>query len=493
MPSRITIAISNVRFAATLTAALLLNMALVGFGHAAEPASQLAAAGPKSQLSHVADSKSPPAHAADLKSPLAQLDLKDGDGIVFYGDSITHQRLFTQYIADYFYTRFPHMRIRLHNAGVSGSVAWEALTRFDRDVAAYKPKYVMVLLGMNDGNHVPFDQAIFTTYRQDMTTIFQKIQGIGAMPIIMTPTMFDARVRRAKRPHANPENTSMYNAVLAYYGAWLREVATEQGFGFVDMWAPMNDIVVERRKSDPKFNLVPDAVHPGPAGHMVMAMSIIHDLDLPQQVSDIRISLNADAKHEVDASGGKLSDLQRSNEGIEFTWQANCLPWVVPDEAQIGAQLTDLGYRVNQEAVEIHGLAPGNYTLTIDGHEVGTYDSVDLEHHIELQENAKTPQYQQALAVAALSKQQNEGPIDALRYEWWNFQDYVDALRDVKEHPDNAKSKVALASATKKISGMDDRIAKDDAAAKIFEDKIFKINAPTAHKYALVRKTAKSG
>ena len=60
------------------------------------------------------------AHPSDLKSPLARLDLKDGDGIVFFGDSITHQRLYTQYVEDYFYTRFPHMRLRLHNAGVSG-------------------------------------------------------------------------------------------------------------------------------------------------------------------------------------------------------------------------------------------------------------------------------------------------------------------------------------------------------------------------------------
>src|SRR5438132_13131359 len=56
------------------------------------------------------------ARAGDLKSPLAGLDLKDGDGIVFFGDSITHQRLYTQYLADYFYTRFPHLRLRLHNA-----------------------------------------------------------------------------------------------------------------------------------------------------------------------------------------------------------------------------------------------------------------------------------------------------------------------------------------------------------------------------------------
>ena len=58
----------------------------------------------------------------DLKSPMTKLDFKNGDNIVFFGDSITHQRLYTQYVEDYFYTRFPNMRLRLHNAGVSEDV-----------------------------------------------------------------------------------------------------------------------------------------------------------------------------------------------------------------------------------------------------------------------------------------------------------------------------------------------------------------------------------
>lgn len=47
-----------------------------------------------------------------------ELDLQDGDSIVFLGDSITHQCLFTQYVEDYFYTRLPGLKLRVHNAGV---------------------------------------------------------------------------------------------------------------------------------------------------------------------------------------------------------------------------------------------------------------------------------------------------------------------------------------------------------------------------------------
>src|SRR5512143_590261 len=87
------------------------------------------------------------ASAQEFKAPLARLDLSAGDTVVFLGDSITHQCLYTQYVEDYYYTRFPGLKIKFHNAGVGGARARDALDRFDRDVAAYKPKYVTVLLG----------------------------------------------------------------------------------------------------------------------------------------------------------------------------------------------------------------------------------------------------------------------------------------------------------------------------------------------------------
>ncbi len=121
------------------------------------------------------------------------IDLQDGDSLVFLGDSITHQRLYTQYVEDFFYTRFPERRIHFHNAGIGGARAWDALQRMSRDVAAYKPRYVTVLLGMNDGSYKPFDPAVFDTYSSDMQQVIAGIREIGAQPILMSPTMFDAR------------------------------------------------------------------------------------------------------------------------------------------------------------------------------------------------------------------------------------------------------------------------------------------------------------
>ncbi len=72
-----------------------------------------------------------PAMADELPAPVTKLDLQDGDTLVFLGDSITHQCLYTQYVEDYFYTRYPKLRIKFHNAGVGEpkpSMHWPVLT-----------------------------------------------------------------------------------------------------------------------------------------------------------------------------------------------------------------------------------------------------------------------------------------------------------------------------------------------------------------------------
>jgi len=46
--------------------------------------------------------------------------LKDGDTVVFYGDSITAQRLYSKDVEEFLLTRYPALHVRFVNAGVPG-------------------------------------------------------------------------------------------------------------------------------------------------------------------------------------------------------------------------------------------------------------------------------------------------------------------------------------------------------------------------------------
>ena len=429
------------------------------------------------------------------KLPLAKLKLKSGDSIVFLGDSITHQCLYTQYVEDFFYTRYPKLNLKIRNAGVGGAKAWDALQRFDLDVKAYNPKYVMILLGMNDGQYQPFDSGIFETYQTDMTALIDKVKLIKkATPILMAPTMYDSRAGRAmaKLRQRTKEARELYNSVLAYYGSWLREIAVEGGHGFVDMYSPLNNLTLAERKRDANFTLIKDAIHPDAPGQVVMAFVIIQDLGLQAPLSNIKLVLDANGKlAEKKVSGGKLANWKSTGSSVEFTWTADSLPWVLPEEAQQGVALTKLAHLANREALEIDGLPPGSYELSIKGdgiaaYEVGPYDSTVLARQIELQSNHKTPQYQQALNVAELNKERNV-EIKKIRDGWRVAQAWARKAEQFKSTPDDAKLKedvegLKLKWATAKKAAIGFQTKADELEAKIR-----KINQPKSLKYSLKR------
>ena len=50
--------------------------------------------------------------------------IRDGDRVVFLGDSITEQRLYTTYIEAYALTRHPNWKLKFRNVGWGGDTAW---------------------------------------------------------------------------------------------------------------------------------------------------------------------------------------------------------------------------------------------------------------------------------------------------------------------------------------------------------------------------------
>jgi hypothetical protein len=142
---------------------------------------------------------------------------------------------------------------------------------------------------------------------------------------------------------------------------------------------------------------------------------------------------------------------------------------------------------LSREAVEVHGLPPGQYQLLIDGQPVGTYTSVALQRHIELQENAKTPQYQQALAVATLNKQRNDEAVRPLRNLWRDVKLHRINSARLKANPDDEKLQQGMAALEKNIGNLDEKIAALEEKARSFEERIYQANVPVQRQYRLVR------
>ncbi len=423
---------------------------------------------------------SPAPVAPTAFAPIApRVDLKNGDTLVFLGDSITHQCLYTQYVEDYFYTRYPERRIHFHNAGVGGDTAQNALDRFEEDVAAYKPNVVTILLGMNDGGYKGFDQTTFDRYQTGMTSVLDKIKELGAAAVPITPTMHDARAARLRNKPSEPRDT-YYNGVLALYGAWLREMAQQRGLGFADMYTPLNQITVEERRAKPDWTMIPDAVHPGATGQFVMATALISDMATKSQVSNIVIS-EKDGKWTASATGAKVSELSTTGK-VSFTAKATALPWVVPTDAEEGYKLTHAGHKMSNEKVTVRNLSPGTYEMSIDGTPIGKWTDGQLAFGVELEENKATPQYQQALKVAELNQRRNREGYAKVRDEYARLKGARNKMNKAVGTPEETAAKNEFVAYH---TAMQERVKSLLETARTLEDEIYTVNQPAPHKYEL--------
>ncbi|MDV6029144.1 MAG: SGNH/GDSL hydrolase family protein [Phycisphaera sp. RhM] len=430
-----------------------------------------------------------PSLAQSTPIQVGEASLQSGDAVVFLGDSITHQRLYTQYIEDFFITRFPSVPLKFHNAGIGGDKAWDALQRLDRDVLSKNPKLVTILLGMNDGRYQAFDHEIFRTYETDMTELLDRLQAAGTTVSPITPTMFDAVAARANLKKRPREESALrqYNAVLAYFGTWLRDEADRRGMRSIDMFGPLNHLTRVARQDDPQFTFIKDAVHPGTDGQLIMAQAWLENLGMQSAVSDITLVPTKNG-YRARATGGEVSELAGADGSIEFTFLAESLPWVTPDDTQVAAKMLKLDHKFSREGFQVHGLAPGKYTLSIDGTPIGEFTHTQLAAHIELQRFPSTPQSVQAAKVVAMNKARNESTIGELRSHWYTARNLARDRRSLAQAGDDA-TRTALekkvAAGEQKMEGFEEKLAALEQKADEELAAIYAAAKPVPHRYVL--------
>src|SRR5579863_6040964 len=165
--------------------------------------------------------------------------LHDGDTVVFFGDSITNQRLYTVFTETFVLTRFPRMRVAFVHSGwsgdrVTGGFNGSIDVRLDRDVFAYRPTVITVMLGMNDAEYRPYDDGIFNIFANGYRHILDRIQS--AAPQARITLLETSPYDDVTRP---PEFAGGYNSVLLRYGEFVRDFARKRQVAVADLNAPV--------------------------------------------------------------------------------------------------------------------------------------------------------------------------------------------------------------------------------------------------------------
>jgi len=334
--------------------------------------------------------------------------IKDGDRVVFYGDSITDQRLYTTFTETFVLTRFPQMRVEFIHSGwggdrVTGGGGGPIEVRLNRDVIIYRPTVITVMLGMNDGRYRAFDQDTFNTYSAGYEKMVQTLRAAlpAARMTLIQPSPYDDVTR-------DPGFEGGYNAVLVRYGQFIKELAQRQGLDVADLNTSVVEALVKARAADAATaqKIVPDRVHPAAPGHLLMAGALLKAWSAPGLVSSIEI--DATSGRATKAENSLVTDLTSGN-SLSWTQTDKALPMPLDMKDPISVlalKSSDFVQSLNQQPLKVTGLKGASYSLAIDGEEVGVFSKEALAEGLNLAV-LPTPMARQAAAVHALTLKHN--------------------------------------------------------------------------------------
>jgi len=380
--------------------------------------------------------------------------IKDGDHVVFYGDSITEQRLYTTFAETFAVTRFPEYDLKFTHSGwggdrVTGGGGGSIDRRLARDVVAYHPSVVTVMLGMNDGTYQPFKQEIFDRYAAGYRHIVEelKLDLPGVKLTLIKPSPYDD-VTRA------PKFEDGYNSVLVRYSEFVGELAQKSGATVADLNAPVVEATKKALELDsenaPKLN--PDRVHPAPGGQLIMAQALLKAWDAPSLVSSVFLDAKGPEVTSVDNTD--VDELNKNGDTLTWTQTDEALPFPVDLKDPVIALATKAsGFfgALNRQILKVDGLTADEYALSIDGEAVGTFSKSDLNLGINLAE-IPTPMTKQAAKVHQLTLKH----VNLHHLRW----------RAVQIPYQNSKGE-HLAKAMEGLDGLEDEvIAEQHATAK---------------------------
>jgi lysophospholipase L1-like esterase len=360
---------------------------------------------------------SPSAVVSIVRTPPA-FYLRANDRVVFYGDSITDARLFTTYVETFVLTRFPTFDVRFVHSGwggdrVEGGDGGRADRRLERDVLAHRPTVVTVMLGMNDGRYRSFDPVLYQRYVTGYESLIQSLKTNlpRARITVMQPSPYD----EVTRP---PAPAGSYNEVLLRYGAFVRQLAAREHLQWADLNTDLVQMLTRAMARDPTAaaRLVPDRVHPVPAGHLILAGSLLKAWHAPALVTSLE--LDGARGRVVQGRNTIVHHLTREAGGLRWSQLDAALPMPIDTTdplVELAVASSALVENLNQQPLKVTGLGEGPYALHVDDQQVGVFRGAELAHGINLA-TLPTPMARQAAEVHALTWKHNDIHFTRWRY-----------------------------------------------------------------------------
>jgi len=166
--------------------------------------------------------------------------------------------------------------VEVANAGVDADTAPLALKRLERDVLARKPDWVVILLGTNDAGFFRPPNGVADTprvpveeFEKTMREIVGRVRKAGAGVVLCTSLPMSGKYWL--RDLAAYKQNGL-NYLVKQYADVTRRLAKEFGL-------PLAEVHEAFEKHAERDALIPDGIHPNPAGQRLIADTLLPVLE----------------------------------------------------------------------------------------------------------------------------------------------------------------------------------------------------------------------
>ena len=226
-----------------------------------------------------------------VKAPApAGLCLQPGDRLAICGDSITEQKMYSRSMEDYLTVCAPELGVTVRQYGWSGEKAPGFLRRMTNDCLRFKPTIATICYGMNDHEYRPYQDRIGAAYRQYSTAIVEAFKSNVVRVIQGSPGCVGRVPTWVKTTNGVVQDLNLNLCALRNIGI---EIARQEQVGFADVFWPMLTAGVAAQKQySPNYAISgKDGVHPGWAGHTVMAYAFLKSAGLKGDLGTFTVDL----------------------------------------------------------------------------------------------------------------------------------------------------------------------------------------------------------
>jgi len=312
--------------------------------------------------------------------------LKEGDRLAICGDSITEQKMYSRIMETYLTVCVPQLQVTVRQYGWSGEKTDGFLRRMEQDCLTFNPTVATLAYGMNDSRYRPFDVTNGGWYRDHYSAIVRNFKDHNVRVVVGSPGCAGKIASWVKSRSGTLEQ---HNINLCALRDIAIDVAESEGVRFADIFWPMYQAQVfapeQHGATDEKPYLVAgqDGIHPGWAGHVIMAWSMLRSLGLDGDIGTINVDLSGDTA--TASEGHRVESCENGKLTLVSSRYPYCARGPLDDHNSIRSGMTLVPFAEDLNRFVLKANAPAGTSWTVTwGSNSKTYKAEELAAGVNL-------------------------------------------------------------------------------------------------------------